>query len=98
MQSFNFLDFTRFLIFYYSTGASRAEWQLFGSMERDLVKKNTSDWIGVSKIFASFKVPEKTQGFAKRNSQEIGICIHILIGFLPLLAYLILGSLTNLQV
>jgi hypothetical protein len=75
--------------FYYSTVASRAEWQLVGNMERDLVKKNTADWKGLSKKFASFKVPDKSQGFTKRNSQEIGICLHIMIGLLPLLAYLI---------
>jgi len=74
---------------YYSTVAQRAEQQLVKGMDRNLINNYKSEWTGIVKKFASFKVPDKEQGKLRRNNEVISICVYSIIGILPLIAFLV---------
>jgi hypothetical protein len=86
---YSFLNFS-----YYSTVAQRAEEQLVQDLDRKLISHYKSKWTGILKRFASFKVPNTDddgtgQGTFRRNNEAISVLFYFIIGFLPLLAFLI---------
>jgi hypothetical protein len=86
---------------YYSTVAHLTERKLVGGMERELVTEYKATWKGISKRFASFKVPDEPQNLIDKalnlirsNNEGIAVCVYVAIGFLPLAAFLIWFFLT----
>ncbi len=82
---------------YYSTVASRAETQIVSGMDSELVRiYRSAKWEKVFKIFANFKLNEG-QGrvmTAIRNYNEYwSLIVYSIIGFLPLIAFIIWISL-----
>jgi hypothetical protein len=76
---------------YYSTVAQRAEDQVVKGRDRALILNYIPQWTGLLKKFARFKVPEKAESVQAeiRNSNEgITVIVYILIGLLPLIAFL----------
>lgn len=75
--------------FYYSTTAFLAEDRLVVGLETELATVYRKEGKGLPKRFALFKVPEKPQGFVRKNNEQISIVVYIAIGLLPLIAFLI---------
>jgi len=77
---------------YYSTVAQRAEERIVLGMDKRSVEEYKNKWSKVFKIFANFKLNED-QGHIRKairnNNEYASIIIYIVIGLLPLLAFLI---------
>jgi hypothetical protein len=77
---------------YYSTVAQRAENEIIGNMEHDLISQYIPLWKGLFKSFASFKINENRDRilrFIRSHNEFLSIFVYSLIGILPFIAFII---------
>jgi hypothetical protein len=83
---------------FYSTVSQRAEERIIGNTERQLIMIERKKWKGILRIFSNYKVPDydegqglvgKTISSPVNKNLEIFVIIYVIIGFLPLVAFLI---------
>jgi hypothetical protein len=77
---------------YYSTVAQRAEEEIVLGMDKRLAEEYKNEWSIVFRVFANFKLNEgqgRIRTAIRNNNEYASIIGYIVIGLLPLLAFLI---------
>jgi len=75
--------------FHYSIVAHLAEHEIVGNMERDLIEQYKPRGSKISQKFTSFKMPDRPQGWIRRNNEYMSVGIYSAIGVLPFIAFII---------